>query len=71
MTTIIYKNPSAYAKAFRENWPNRTGTSLFLVKNNTDIPIYGFKCNGSICYIIKNDGGPVLIEDNDVVELRT
>ena len=71
MTTIINKNSNDLLNAYRNNRPKNGIYNLFLIKNGNEIPISGLHIRENIIYIVKTDFSEVLVETDDIVELRT
>lgn len=71
MNTIINKTPIDILSAYKANKPKNGSTSLFLVRDGADIPIYGIHIVGDDIYIIKSDLSEVLVQSSDTIELRT
>lgn len=67
MTTVVEKNLQALIAAYR----NKSG-SLFLVRGSQSLPIAGLHIPGDgDIFVINADRSETLVQDTDIVELRT
>jgi hypothetical protein len=71
MKTIINKTPSDLINTYRNNKPKNGTTSLFLSKDGTETPIFGFHIIENKIYIVKKDSSEISVEISDVIELIT
>lgn len=71
MTTIINKTPSELINVYKNNKPSNNITKLFLLKDSTEIPVFGFYISDGSVYALNINGNHFLIGTTDIIELRT
>ena len=71
MTTIINKTPSELINVYKNNKPSNNITKLFLLKDNTEIPVFGFYISDGSVYALNINGSHFFVDVADIIELRT